>query len=107
MSKSRGVHSRNLILKMLLDRRLPDLLFAFRSHEALSQKMMAEEFRVPFRTYQDWEYGRRHPRFKSFELIVETILAWPVTIADIEKYTQSRSVEHDLLVHNCAAILDS
>jgi DNA-binding transcriptional regulator YiaG len=45
------------------------LVLKWRSSRKLTQPKAAALLGVPYRTFQDWEYGRRAPRGLALELI--------------------------------------
>lgn len=46
---------------------------AARLNSGLTQKQAAEKCGVPFRTYQDWEYGRRNPPDYTKQAVIERL----------------------------------
>ena len=50
-------------------RTFASLVLAWRNAHKLSQPKAAALLGVPYRTFQDWEYGRRSPRGLARELI--------------------------------------
>jgi DNA-binding transcriptional regulator YiaG len=50
------------------------LVLKWRTKRKLSQAAAAAELGVPYRTFQDWEYGRRAPQGLARTLIARSML---------------------------------
>jgi len=49
------------------------MLKELRLSAGLTQKKAAELLGVPFRTYQDWEYGKRTPPDYVMQLVIDKL----------------------------------
>lgn len=55
------------------------LVLKWRNAQQLSQPKAAERLGVPYRTFQDWEYGQREPRGLARVLITRRLSIEPIS----------------------------